>query len=344
MILLDYTLSELTELFADVQAYKVKQLYKWLYRGADFDEMTDLPKEWRQRLKAEHIACPVTILKKFESKDGTQKFLYKLYDGNLIEGVLMKYKYGNTLCVSTQVGCRMGCKFCASTLDGLVRNLSSGEILGQVIAVNRYCGGTADDRKITNIVLMGSGEPLDNFDNTIKFLKSVNAPDGINISQRNISLSTCGIAPKIIQLADMGLQVNLTVSLHSPRQEKRCVLMPISKAYPLGEVVEAAKYYFLKTGRRVIFEYVLTEGQNDTDEDVAKLARLTKGFSCHVNLIRLNPVKERDLKPTADDAATEFLNKLTKNGVSATLRRQIGVDIDGACGQLRRRVIKNERY
>ena len=341
MILLDYSLLQLVDYFNNVPTYKVKQLYKWLTKGVDFDGMTDLPKDFRETLAKEHIACPVKIFRRFESKDGTQKFLYQLSDGNLIEGVLMKYHHGNTLCVSTQVGCRMGCKFCASTLDGLVRNLSAGEILGQVTAINAFLGGDATQRGVTNVVLMGSGEPLDNFENVTQFLRLVSSADGLNVSQRNISLSTCGLSPKIIDLADMGFSVNLTLSLHSPRQEKRRNLMPVSNAYPLVEVIEACKYYFLKTGRRVIFEYVLVKGENDTEEDAKLLAKLTKGFSVHVNLIRLNPVKERRLLPSEEDATKEFLKKLTNFNVSATIRRQMGVDIDGACGQLRRRVINN---
>lgn len=341
MILLDYSLPQLVDYFNNVPQYKVKQLYKWLTKGVDFDGMTDLPKDFREVLSKEHIACPVKIFRRFESKDGTQKFLYQLFDGNLIEGVLMKYHHGNTLCVSTQVGCRMGCKFCASTLDGLVRNLSAGEILGQVTAINAFLGGDANQRGVTNVVLMGSGEPLDNFENVTQFLRLISSADGLNVSQRNISLSTCGLSPKIIELADMGFSVNLTLSLHSPRQEKRRNLMPVSNAYPLVEAIEACKYYFLKTGRRVIFEYVLVKGENDTDEDARLLAKLTKGFSVHVNLIRLNPVKERRLLPSEEDATKEFLKKLTNLNVSATIRRQMGVDIDGACGQLRRRVINN---
>ncbi len=339
MILLDNSLLQLTEIFNEVAPYKVKQLYSWLVRGYDFDEMTDLSKEWRLKLADEHIACPVVLYRRFESKDGTQKFLYKLSDGNMVEGVLMQYKYGNTLCVSTQVGCRMGCKFCASTLQGLVRNLTAGEILGQVTAVNRFMGGDVKERQITNIVLMGSGEPLDNFDNTVKFLQLVNDKQGLNISMRNISLSTCGIPEKIIALADLNYQVNLTVSLHSPFQQKRCQIMPISERYPLTSVVEAAKYYFNKTGRRIIFEYVLIEGENDSEEDAKQLSKLTRGMSCHVNLINLNPVKERNLKPTTSDNAKQFAKKL---GVSNTIRRQIGVDIEGACGQLRRRIMADE--
>ncbi len=341
MILLDYSQSELIDFFHEQAPYKVKQLYKWLNKGVDFDGMTDVAKSWREKLAKEHVACPVEIFRTFESKDGTKKFLYRLTDGNLVEGVLMSYHHGNTLCVSTQVGCRMGCGFCASTIDGLVRNLTAGEILGQVVAVNALLGGDALNRQVTNIVLMGSGEPLDNFDNTLRFLDLVSSKEGLNVSQRNISLSTCGLAPKMIELADRGYSVNLTLSLHSPRQEKRRKLMPVSNAYPLTEAIEACKYYFLKTGRRVILEYVLVKGENDSEEDARLLSVLTRGFSAHVNLIRLNPVKERKLLPSDEDAVKEFLAKLTRLGVSATIRRQMGVDIDGACGQLRRRVLKD---
>ncbi|MEG2159489.1 MAG: 23S rRNA (adenine(2503)-C(2))-methyltransferase RlmN, partial [Clostridia bacterium] len=275
--------------------------------------------------------------------DGTIKLLYRLHDGNLIEGVLMNYKYGNTLCVSTQVGCRMGCKFCASTLGGLVRNLSAGEILGQVVAVNRYLGGDLENRKITNIVLMGSGEPLDNFDNVIKFLYLVNDVSGLNISMRNISLSTCGIAPKIDELAKLNLQINLTISLHSADQVKREEIMPIARAYSLETLMISVRNYFEATKRRVIFEYTLIDDANDSYSDALKLANLTRNISAHINLIRLNPVKETKMRGTSDIKAKKFLEYLTNLNVSATLRRQMGVDIEGACGQLRQRYIEEDK-
>ena len=297
--------------------------------------MTDIDKNTRNLLKQNFIAVPLDIETKLVSKDKTQKYLYKLYDGNVIEGVLMNYKYGKTLCVSTQIGCRMGCKFCASTLNGLVRSLTAGEILAQVIVANRINGGTIEKREITNIVLMGSGEPFDNYENVVKFLKNANAPEGLNISYRNISLSTCGLVPEMKAFADLELPVNLTISLHSPYDERRKEIMPIANKYSIAEITQAAKYYFEKTKRRVIFEYTLIEGQNDSEKDARRLAELVRGFSSHINLIRLNPVKERGLKATKEDKAQKFLEMLEKMNVSATIRRQMGVDINGACGQLR---------
>ena len=308
-----------------VKKFVATQVFDWLNKGVKFDEMTNVSLEIRGKLKQIAYAQSVEIIQTFTSQiDGTQKFLYKLHDGNVIEGVLMKYKYGNTLCVSTQVGCRMGCKFCASTLGGLVRNLSAGEILGQVVAVNALGKG---ERYVTNVVLMGSGEPLDNFDNVTKFLDLLSSPDGLNVSQRNVSLSTCGLVPEITALADRGYSVNLTVSLHSAKQENREEIMPIAKKYNLSQVVQAARYYFEKTGRRVIFEYTLIDGVNDTYSDALTLSSLLKNMSAHVNLIRLNPVKETKLKSCGEFNAKKFLGYLEKFKVSATLRRQMGVDI-----------------
>ncbi len=343
-LLLDMSLEELTEELVSLglPKYKAKQIYGWLMRGVDFDGMTDIDKKTRSLLKERYIAVPMSIQTKLISKDKTQKYLFRLYDGNVIEGVLMKYKYGNTLCVSTQIGCRMGCKFCASTLNGLVRNLTAGEILSQIITVNKENGGTAEKREITNIVLMGSGEPLDNFDNVIKFLQQVNSKDGLNISYRNISLSTCGLVPEMKRFADMAMPVNLTISLHSPIDERRKEIMPIANKYSIKEIIDAAKYYFEKTKRRVIFEYTLIEGKNDTRQDAEILAKTLKGFSNHLNLIRLNPVRERNLRATKNDKAQEFLTILQELNVSATIRRQMGVDINGACGQLRNTYLKNE--
>lgn len=324
-------------------AFKARQIFRWLAKYCDFSEMSDQQKSLREELSSRYDAQGVRIVKRLISKDGTEKYLFGLNDGNLVEGVLMSYKYGNTLCVSTQVGCRMGCAFCASTLNGLVRNLSAGEMYGEVAAVNRLKGGgLGDERVVTNVVLMGSGEPLDNYENVVAFLRLLNSPDGLNISYRNVSLSTCGLVPQMKRLADEGPAINLTVSLHSAFQHKRVKLMPVSKKYPLLAVVEAAKYYFEKTGRRVYFEYTLVDGVNDTDEDAAGLASLLKGFSAHVNLIRLNPVKERRLKGTSDAAAASFAAKLESRGLSATLRRRMGADIDGACGQLRQRYMEEK--
>ena len=323
------------------KSFRAGQIYKALHLGLDFSEMTELSKTLREKLAEQYTAQPVTIIKNLKSVDGTQKFLFKLCDGNVIEGVLMKYKYGYTICVSTQVGCRMGCAFCASGLHGLVRNLTSAEILGEVIAVNRYLGGgLGDKRQIINIVLMGSGEPLDNYDNTVEFLRLVSKTGGINISQRNISLSTSGIVPKMYKLADEDVSINLTVSLHSPFDEEREQIMPIAKTYKIDEILGACANYFKKTGRRYIFEYVLIRGNNDSIRHANALISKLKGRPCHVNLIRLNEVKENELKSATDKEAYRFLGLLEKGGLSATLRRRMGEDIDGACGQLRQRYIE----
>jgi 23S rRNA (adenine2503-C2)-methyltransferase len=292
-------------------------------------------------LSAAFIGQPVKIIKTLKSVDGTEKFLFALFDGNVIEGVLMKYKYGYTMCVSTQVGCRMKCAFCASGLHGLVRNLEPAEILGEIIAVNRYLGGLlGEKRKVINVVMMGSGEPLDNYDNTVKFLKLVSMEGGINISQRNISLSTSGIVPKMYALAEENVSINLTVSLHSPFDEERAQIMPVAKKYKIEQILDACVAYFEKTGRRYIFEYVLIRGNNDTVRHANQLINLLKGKPCHVNLIRLNEVKENQLKSVTDKDAYRFLGLLEKGGLSATLRRRMGEDIDGACGQLRQRYIE----
>lgn len=322
------------------QKFRAKQIFEFAFSGVQIEEMTSLPKDFRQKLSKNYVSNPVSIYKKLVSKDKTAKYIYSLQDGNIIEGVLMNYKYGNTICVSTQVGCRMGCGFCASGLNGLVRNLTAGEILGQVLAVNKDLGGTRENRKITNIVLMGSGEPLDNYDEVTKFIKLVNAPFSLNISQRNISLSTCGLADKIKKLADDGFSVTLTISLHSPFDEKRKTIMPIANAFSLKEVSEAGKYYFEKTGRRVVFEYALIQGVNDSFNDATQIKNLFKGFSFHVNLIPLNPVKERGLNGTSKHQVYAFLKKLEGLGVSATIRRTMGEDIEGACGQLRNKILK----
>ena len=343
-ILSDYDENELKTMLSEygLKPFQAGQVYKWVIRGCDFDEMTDVSKALREKLSESFIARPVTVIKRLVGKDKTEKYLYGLTDGNVIEGVLMSYKYGRTLCVSTQVGCRMGCRVCASTLGGLVRNLSAGEILGQVIAVNRLIGGgLGEKRGITNIVLMGSGEPLDNYDNVVKFLRLCNAPEGMNVAMRNISLSTCGIVPNIRRLADENIQVTLTVSLHEAFDDKRKEIMPIAEKYSVSEIIDAARYYFDRTKRRIIFEYTLIEGKNDTPADAREIARILRGLPSHVNLIRLNPVKERNLRSVSSDKAAEFLKTLTDLKVSATLRRQMGVDIEGACGQLRRKHLES---
>lgn len=335
-ILQDLSFEELENLILSLgeKKFRAKQLYEGLMRGKKISEI-NISAELRSELLKEYEDEPVAIIKTLTSADGTEKYLFSLADGNVIEGVFMKYKYGNTQCVSTQVGCRMGCKFCASTLGGLVRNLTSGEILCQVLAVNAAHGGDGKARAVTNVVLMGSGEPLDNYDNTVRFLKNVSAGSGINISPRNISLSTCGIVPKIYSLADEGLPVNLTISLHQTTDEGRARTMPIAKKYTIAEILKACEYYFEKTGRRYIFEYSLIDGENCDKTDAERLIALLKGRPCHVNLIRLNEVKERSLKAATDKKAYAFAAMLEKGGLSATVRRSMGSDIGGACGQLR---------
>lgn len=345
IILNDYSFDELKTFVTEklgAKPFVATQIYGWLQKAVDFDGMTNVSKQLREKMQELGcVAVSAKIIKTLTSEiDGTQKFLFKLCDGNVVEGVLMKYKYGNTLCVSSQVGCRMGCKFCASTLGGLVRNLSSGEILGEVLSVNAL--GSGKERFVTNVVMMGSGEPLDNFDNVVKFLQLVSAEGGINISERNISLSTCGIAPKMRQLADMGFSVNLTLSLHNPDSEERKQIMPITNAYDVAEAIAACKYYFEKTGRRIIVEYTLIDGQNDSYSHALKLASLLRGMAVHLNVIALNPVKETGLKGTSEANLKKFLGYLEKLGVSATRRRTMGQDIDGACGQLRRRFLDGD--
>ncbi len=320
--------------------FRAKQLYTGLMLGKPISKI-NVPESLRQKLIEEYEDEPVKVVKTLTSSDGTEKYLFALSDGNVIEGVLMKYKYGNTQCVSTQVGCRMGCKFCASTLGGLKRNLTSGEILSQILVVNSLHGGTADKRSVTNVVLMGSGEPLDNYSEVVSFLKNISAPEGINISARNISLSTCGLVPEIYRLAEEQIPVNLTISLHQTTDEGRARTMPIAKKYSVSEILKACEFYFEKTGRRYIFEYSLIDGENCDPRHAEELIKLLKGRPCHVNLIRLNEVKERNLKTVTEKQAYSFLGMLVSGGLSATLRRQIGVDVGGACGQLRASFLEN---
>lgn len=344
-VLADLSLTELTEYLENIgqPKYRASQILNGILNYKDLDEMTNLPKDLKARLDEDFYIKGVTIYKTLTSKDGTVKFLFKLCDGNVIEGVLMKYKYGNTQCVSTQVGCRMGCKFCASGLDGLVRNLTAGEILSEVLAVNAYLGGTTEKREVANLVLMGSGEPLDNYDNVMDFLRKVSDKNGLNVSARNVSLSTCGLVPNIYRLADEGFALNLTISLHNPFDEERKLVMPVSNKYSIDEILGACAYYFEKTGRRYIFEYVLIKGVSDTKRHADELIKRLKGKPCLVNLIRLNEVKERPLETVSLKDAEVFRDLLNKGGINATIRRQIGVDIEGACGQLRRKCIQNEK-
>ena len=305
--------------------------------------MSDLPLSLRDKLKEKYYDRALKVEKTLVSADGTVKYLYRLNDGNVIEGAFMTQSYGNTLCVSTQVGCRMGCAFCASGIGGLVRNLTAGEILSQVLCVNRLQGGTLDKRAVTNIVLMGSGEPLDNYDEVTEFLRLVTSDGGLNVSERNISLSTCGLVENVRRLADDGFTVTLTFSLHASSDEYRRSIMPIANKYTIKEIVDAAKYYFDKTGRRVIFEYTMIKGVNVNHFDAKRLSEILKGFPCHVNLIPLNPVKEKNLKGISGAEAERFMKKLHEFGVSASIRKSKGSDVGGACGQLRRSYIGQDK-
>ena len=336
MILSDLTLQEIVDYAKGkgLPKFRGKQIFDGIYNGKSLNEVSNLPKNLLEIIEKEYPKYK--IVKKLVSKeDGTKKYIFAMGDGQVVEGVLMEYKYGHTLCISTQVGCRMGCKFCASGLNGLIRNLSAGEILGQVLLVNNDLVGGLNDRKITNLVLMGSGESLDNYENLSKFLRLISSEDGLNISQRNISISTCGLVPNIYKLADDGFNITLTISLHAPNDEIRKQTMPIANRYTIDQIIEACKYYFNKTGRRVIFEYTLIKGVNDSKENAQELAKRLKGLSCHVNVIPLNEVKERSLKTVTRNGAYAFCETLSKLGLSATVRRTMGEDISGACGQLR---------
>ena len=343
-ILQDLSFEELESLVLSLgeKKYRAAQLWRGLMQGKKISDITDLSKAFKSKLLERFEDEPVRIAETLTSSDGTEKYLFALADGNIIEGVFMRYKYGNTQCVSTQVGCRMNCAFCASGLGGLVRDLTAGEILSQILVVNALHGGTPEKRAVTNVVLMGSGEPLDNYDNTVRFLRNVSREGGIGISPRNISLSTCGIVPKMYALADEGIPVNLTVSLHNADDEERARIMPAAKAYKIADILKACDYYFEKTGRRYIFEYSLIHGENADRQHAEKLVSVLKGRPCHVNLIRLNEVKERALSGADEKEAYRFLGMLEKAGLSATLRRRTGADIGGACGQLRASRLKGE--
>lgn len=331
--LLGKSTDELRDALRDLNqpAYRAAQLQQWLYQNTPFEQMTNLPASLRTELRDTYNEGYAQIIEKKSSKDGTVKYLLKLRDGNTIETVFLPYDYGNTLCISTQVGCAMGCSFCASCRDGLVRNLTAGEMLSEVTAVAADQGG-----RISRIVLMGMGEPLHNIDEVLKFLSAASDPQGLGIGRRNITLSTCGIADGIDRLADESPQTTLAVSLHASAQDQREQIMPSAKKYKLEEIVEAAKRYFEKTGRRVTFEYALIRGVNDTEQDINRLARLLKPLQTHVNIIPLNSY--RDLQGSTRKQAYSFADRLTKLGVPATVRRTMGQDIDGACGQLRQRI------
>ena len=314
--------------------YRAKQIFVWLSRGVrSFDEMSDLSKKLRETLDERFfITVPVPIRKQVSKIDGTIKYLWELMDGNAVETVVMSYKHGNTVCISTQVGCRQGCAFCASTIGGLVRNLEPSEMLDEVLFSQTDSG-----LPISNIVLMGIGEPLDNFDNVIKFLRLVNNPDGMNIGMRHISLSTCGLTEKIDKLAELNLQLTLSISLHAPDDETRTRLMPANRGRGVDELVSACKRYFDRTGRRISFEYAMIDGVNDTPAHAKKLAEKAKSCGAHVNLIPLNHVEERDFKPSTNENLKKFIKILDENGVNSTLRRKLGGDVEASCGQLRRK-------
>lgn len=324
---------------AGEKTFRAGQVYGWMHKKfvQSFDKMTDLPKAFREKLERDFIISGVHIAERQVSADGTNKFLMQLNDGNMVESVLMKYRHGNSVCISTQAGCRMGCRFCASTAGGLIRNLAPSEMLGQIYGIQRSTG-----ERVSNIILMGIGEPLDNYDNVVKFIRMVSDENGINISQRNITLSTCGLAEKLIKLADEHLSVTVAVSLHAPDDALRQKIMPVALKYSIKEIIEACRYYIEKTGRRVTFEYSLMEGINDSPGHAEKLAFLVKGINCHVNLIPLNPVKGRAGRRPGTDRIQQFKLILEKKHINVTIRREMGSDIDAACGQLRNKKQRRE--
>ena len=335
------TLQELGAVLKEMgqPAFRAKQVYTWLHKGVrSYEEMTNLPKALRDTLGERFPICPPQVVRKQESaKDGTIKYLWQLSDGNCVETVLMRYHYGNTVCISTEVGCRMGCAFCASTLGGLIRRLEPFEMLDQVLFTQVDSG-----LPVSHIVLMGIGEPLDNYENVLRFLELVNSEDGMNISMRHISLSTCGLVPKIDALAQEKLQLTLSVSLHAPNDRIRDTIMPVNKAYPTEELIRACRRYYEATGRRISFEYAMIDGVNDSVENARELLRIMKGLPAHFNLIPLNHVEESPLKPSTREAVARFQKCLTDGGIPATVRRTLGGDIDASCGQLRRKYNKEK--
>lgn len=315
-------------------AFRAKQIYQWFHVKlvGSTEEMTNLPKTLRELMDEQKI-YGVSVVTRLESKeDGTNKFLFRLHDGNVIESVLMRYKHGNSVCISSQVGCRMGCRFCASTIGGLVRDLSASEMLSQIYEIQKISG-----ERVSNVVVMGTGEPLDNFDSLVRFIKMLTDENGLNISQRNITVSSCGLVPEIKRLADLDLAITFALSLHAPNDADRRELMPIANRYSIAEVLDACRYYFDKTGRRITFEYSLVKGQNDSPEKARELAVLIKGMNCHVNLIPVNPIKERSYERADNMSIENFKKVLESRQITVTVRRSMGRDIDAACGQLRRK-------
>ena len=331
------TLPELTEEIIGMgeKGFRAGQMYQWMHQklARGFAEMTNLSQAFRRQCEEHFSYTALNVVQVQESKlDGTRKYLFALEDGNVVESVWMKYRHGNSVCISSQVGCRMGCRFCASTLDGLERNLLPSEMLDQIYSIQRLTG-----ERVSNVVVMGTGEPLDNYDNLLTFLEILTGENGLNISQRNVTVSTCGLVPKMRELAERQLQITLALSLHATTDEKRRKLMPIANRYSIEELMEACRYYFEKTGRRITFEYSLVGGVNDTDRDAEELIALAKPLCCHVNLIQVNPIKERDFVQSEAVRIQAFRNKLEKSKINVTIRREMGRDIDGACGQLRRK-------
>ncbi len=337
----DYNLDKLKEELVSLgeKPYRAEQIFKWLYvdNVSSFDEMTNLSVELREKLKQDYTICTFGIIQRQESKDGTKKYLFDVLDGNAIETVLMEYHHGFSLCVSSQIGCKMGCKFCASTGIKFIRNLTSGEIVEQVLAVQRD-----QHIKISNIVFMGIGEPLDNYDNVINAIHIINHPKGLNIGARHISISTSGIVPKIYQLAEEELQCTLSISLHATTNEQRSKMMPVNNAYPLEELMRACRDYIQKTNKRISFEYALAKDNNETLEDAQRLVKLLKGMICHVNLIPINKIENGAFVKSSNENIMRFRDYLNDHGVVATIRRELGSDIDAACGQLRRKNLKEE--
>ena len=332
---------ELKDLMVQVgeKPFRAKQIYSWLHEHlvTSYEEMGNIPGKLTEKLKDDPITALEMVDEQISAIDGTRKYLFRLSDGNVIESVLMRYKHGNSVCISSQVGCKMGCRFCASTIGGWTRNLLPSEMLDQIYRIQSITG-----ERVSNVVVMGTGEPMDNYDNIVRFVHLLSEEGGLNISQRNITVSTCGIVPKIYGLAKEKLQITLALSLHAPNDEKRRELMPIANRYELSEVLDACRYYYSKTGRRLTFEYSLVGGVNDTREDAKGLADLVKGLNCHINLIPVNPIKERDYVQSDQKTIMEFKNKLEKYGINVTIRREMGRDINGACGQLRRSYMEQD--
>lgn len=338
----DYDLSDLKEEMISIgeKAFRAEQIFKWLYvdKVKDFDEMTNLSLELREKLKENYTICNFKILKKLESKDGTKKYLFDVLDENAIESVLMEYHHGKTICVSSQIGCKMGCKFCASTGIPFIRNLTPGEIVEQILAVEQNI-----QDKISNIVFMGIGEPLDNYDNVIKAIRILNNPKGLNIGARHISISTSGLVPRIYDLAKENIQCTLSVSLHATNDEKRSAMMPVNNSYHIGELMQACKDYISMTNKRISFEYALAKDNNDNLQDAQELVKLLRGMLCHVNLIPINKIENGKFTKSSNENIIKFRDYLNDHGIVATIRRELGSDIDAACGQLRRKNLKETK-